>query len=135
MAAEEVNELLLAHGLHLARLDGLGGDLVLHIGQHSAQAHHVARTGNLQNHRFAVARGGRDLHLPEADDEHVARLIALGKQLGAAGMAHHNANLIVVGECIRSEIAEHAQMAMLAIQTIFRRVMGLNGGHTITVGN
>jgi hypothetical protein len=41
-------------------------------------------------------------------------------------MAHHNADSIVVAQCLWREIAEHAQMAMLAIQTIFRGVMGMD---------
>ncbi len=134
MAAQEFDELLFPHGLYLAGLNSFGGHLVRHIGQHGAQSHHIAGTGNLQDHGFAVARGGRDLDLAKADDKHIARGIAFGKQLGAAGMAHHDPNLVVISQRLRREIAEHPQMAVLAIEAIFRRVMGMECGHTSTSG-
>jgi hypothetical protein len=44
-------------------------------------------------------------------------------------MAHHDADAVVVVKCFRCEIAEHSQMAMLAINTIFRGVMGMKSRH------
>ena len=129
MAAEEVDKLLLANGLHLAGLDGLGGNLVGNIGQHRAQAHHVAGTGDLEDHGLAVAGGGGDFDLSEADHKDIARRVALGKQLGAAGMAHHDSDPVVIGQRLGCEIAEHPQMAMLAVNTIFRGVMGMKCRH------
>src|SRR4051812_47095748 len=108
MASQEVNEFLLAHGLHLARLNGFGGDFMRHVGQHGAETHHVAGTGDLEDHGLALARRRRNLDLAEADDENVPRLVALVEQLGAASMAHHDADLIEILECIWREIAEHA---------------------------
>jgi hypothetical protein len=40
-------------------------------------------------------------------------------------MAHHDADAVVILERFRCEIAEHSQMAMLTINTIFRGVMGM----------
>jgi hypothetical protein len=45
-------------------------------------------------------------------------------------MAHHDADLVVIAQSIGREIAEHTQMAMLAIQAVFRGVMGVGCGHT-----
>jgi len=77
VAAEEVDKLLLTHGLYLAWLNGFGGHFMGNVGQHCAQPHHVAGTGNLEDHGLAVARGRRDLYLAIADDEDIPRLIAL----------------------------------------------------------
>jgi hypothetical protein len=44
-------------------------------------------------------------------------------------MAHHDANAVVIGERLGCEIAEHSQMAMLTINAIFRRVVGMIGCH------
>jgi hypothetical protein len=41
-------------------------------------------------------------------------------------MAHHDANPVIIRQCLGCEIAEHPQMAVLAIQTIFRGVMGMD---------
>ena len=125
VAAEEVDKLLLAHSLDLARLDGFGGHFVGNVGQNRAKAHHIAGAGDLENHGLAVAGGGRDFYLAEADNKDVARRVALGKQLGAAGMAHHDANAVVICKRLGCEIAEHPQMAMLTIKAIFRGVMGM----------
>jgi hypothetical protein len=102
VAAQEVDKLLLAHRLHLAGLNGFGGHFMGNIGQHGAQTHHIAGAGDLQNHGLAVARGGGDLYLAKTDDKDVARRIALGKQLGAARMAHHDANAVVVLQAPRA---------------------------------
>jgi hypothetical protein len=44
-------------------------------------------------------------------------------------MAHHDPDLIVISESLRREITEHPQMAMLAVNAIFRGVMGMKCGH------
>jgi hypothetical protein len=49
-------------------------------------------------------------------------------------MAHHDSNAIVIPERIRREIAEHSQMAMLTINTIFRGVMGMESCHGFAAG-
>ncbi len=131
VTAEEVDKILLAHGLHLAGFDGLGGDLVGNIGQHRAQAHHVAGAGDFEDHGLAVARSGGDFYLSEADHKDVTRRVALGKELGAAGMAHHDADAVIVGEGFGGEIAEHPQMAMFTIHAIFRGVMGMKCCHEL----
>ena len=123
MAAQKVHKLLLANGFYLAGFNGFGGDFMGNIGQHRAEAHHITGAGDLENHGFAVAGGGRDFDLAETDDKDIPRGVALGKELGPAGMAHHHANAVVVTQRVRCKIAEHSQMAMLTIQTIFRRVM------------
>jgi hypothetical protein len=40
-------------------------------------------------------------------------------------MAHHEADAVIILQRLRCEIAKHPQMAMLAINTIFRGVMGM----------
>jgi hypothetical protein len=50
-------------------------------------------------------------------------------------MAHHDADLVVVRQRLRREIAEHPQMPVLTIQAIFRRVMRVERGHTYIVGS
>ncbi len=127
--AKEVNKLLLAHRLYLAGLDGLRGHLVRNIGKNRAQPHHVARAGDLENHGLAIAGGRGDFYLAKTDDKDVSRRIALGKQLGPPGMAHHDANPVIIAQCLGREIAEHSQMAMLTVDAIFRRVMGVERGH------
>ena len=47
VSAQEVHKLLLAHRLHLAGLDGFGGDFMGDVGQHGAETHHVAGSGDL----------------------------------------------------------------------------------------
>jgi hypothetical protein len=44
-------------------------------------------------------------------------------------MVHHDPDCVVICERFGREIAEHPQMAMLAVQAIFRRVMGMKSGH------
>jgi hypothetical protein len=44
-------------------------------------------------------------------------------------MAHHDPDLVVISECLGREITEHPQMAMLAVNAIFRGVMGMKCGH------
>ena len=79
MAAEEVDEILLANGLYLARLDGFGGNFVGHVGKHRAESHHITRPGNFEDHGLAIAGGGGDLDLAVADDENVASGVSLGE--------------------------------------------------------
>jgi hypothetical protein len=55
VAAEEIDELLLADGLDLTGLDGFGGDLVGDVGEDGAEAHDVAGSGDLEDHGLAVA--------------------------------------------------------------------------------
>src|SRR5208337_4819762 len=119
VAGEEVDKLLLAHGFHLAGLDSLGGNLMRNVGQHRAQAHHVAGTGNLEDHGLAIAGSRGDFYLSIADYKDVTCLVALRKQLGAASMAHHDADAVVIGERLGCEIAEHSQMALLTVNAIF----------------
>jgi len=69
--------------------------------------------------------------LTETDDEDVSCGIALREELGAAGVAHHNADFVVVLERLRGEIAEHAQVAMLAMETVFGSVMRVKRRHTL----
>jgi hypothetical protein len=38
-------------------------------------------------------------------------------------MAHHDSDVVEILKRFRCEVAEHPQMAVLAIQTIFRGVM------------
>jgi hypothetical protein len=102
---------------------------VRNIGQHGAQAHHIAGAGDLQDHGLAVAGGGGDFYLSEADDKDVARRVAFGKQFGAAGVTHHDPNAVIIGERLGGEITEHPQMAMLTINAIFRGVMGMKRCH------
>jgi hypothetical protein len=102
------------------------------IGQHRTEPHHVAGPGYFQDHGLAFARCGGNLDLAEADDEDVPRRVAFGKQLGPARMAHHDADSVVILECLGCEIAEHPQMAVLAIQAIFRWVMGMDRSHSWT---
>jgi hypothetical protein len=40
-------------------------------------------------------------------------------------MAHHDPDPVIIPQRLGCEIAEHSQMAMLAIPTIFRGVMGM----------
>jgi hypothetical protein len=40
-------------------------------------------------------------------------------------VTHHDADSVVIPERFGCEIAEHSQMAMLTIQTIFRGSMGM----------
>src|SRR5579883_3543248 len=117
--AEKVNELLLTDGLYLTRLDGFGGHFMRNIGEHCTQPHEIARPGYLENHRFAVARRRRDLHLAKTDDEDVAGWVSLRKQLCSARMAHHDADAIVVFQCFGGKITEHPQVTVLAIETVF----------------
>jgi hypothetical protein len=44
-------------------------------------------------------------------------------------VVHHDTDLVIIGERLGSEIAEHPQMAMLTIHTIFRGVMRMKRRH------
>jgi hypothetical protein len=44
-------------------------------------------------------------------------------------MTHHDPDAVVIGERFGCEIAEHPQMAVLTINTIFRGVMGMESRH------
>jgi hypothetical protein len=41
-------------------------------------------------------------------------------------MAHHDSDFVEILKRFGCEIAEHPQMAVLAIQTVFRGVMGMD---------
>jgi len=125
VAAEEVDELLLADGFDLAGLDGFGGNLMGDVGEDGRETHDVAGAGDLEDHGLAVAGGSGDFDLAEADNKDVAGRVTLGEEFGSAGMAHHDSDAVIVGKGLGCEIAEHPQMAMLTIQTIFRGVEGL----------
>jgi hypothetical protein len=47
-------------------------------------------------------------------------------------MAHHDADSVVILKRLGCEIAEHPQMAVLAIHAIFRGVMGMDRSHSWT---
>ena len=130
---QELDKFLLAHRLHLAGLDGFGSDFMGNVGQNRAETHHVAGAGDLEDHGLAVARSGGDLYLAEADDEDVAGRVAFVEELGAPGMAHHDSNRVEILQSFRCEIAEHPEMAVLAVETIFRRVMRVERSHTCRV--
>jgi hypothetical protein len=61
--------------------------------------------------------------LTEADDKNVAGGITFREQFRAASMTHHDSDFVEILQCFRCEIAKRAEMPMLAIKTIFRRVM------------
>jgi hypothetical protein len=45
-------------------------------------------------------------------------------------MAHHDADAIEILQSFWREIAKHPQMAVLAVETIFRGVMRVEDSHT-----
>ena len=134
MAAEEIDEFLLPDGLHLARLNGFRRNFVGHVGENGAQAHDVARGCNFENHGLAVARSRRDFDLAKADDKHVTRRIAFREKLGAAGVAHHDPDAVVVLKGLWREIAEHPKMPVFAVEAILRWVMRVQSSHTFPAG-
>src|SRR5579859_3809550 len=133
VAPEEVYEFLFANRLYLARLNRFRSDFVGNISKHGTQSHHIAGSGNLQNHRLTVARRGGDLHLTKTDDEDIPRGVTLCEQFCTTRVAHHDSDVVKILEGFRREIAKHAEMTMLAVETIFRRVMRMYSGHTCSV--
>src|SRR5436309_13916260 len=118
MTAEEIDELLFADRLDLAGFDGFGGHFMRNIGKNRAQAHYISGSGNLQDHCLAVTRSGGNLDLAETYDEDVPSRVALGEELCASRVAHHDSNIVEVLQRFGREIAEHPQMTVLTIQTI-----------------
>jgi hypothetical protein len=47
-------------------------------------------------------------------------------------MAHHDADAVIVPQCLWCEIAEHPQMAMLTVYAVFRGAMGVKRCHTFS---
>jgi hypothetical protein len=45
-------------------------------------------------------------------------------------MAHHDADAVEILQSFGREIAEHPQMAVLTVETIFRGVMRMESSHT-----
>ena len=90
------------------------------VGQHGAEAITSPGPAILRIMVFPSRDGGRDFYLSVADHKDIARWVALGEELGAAGMTIMDADAVIIGESLGREIAEHSQMAMLAINTIFR---------------
>jgi len=57
------------------------------------------------------------------------RSFALLKDAYPRGITDLNTDPVQMLKSIVAQIAEHAQVAMLTIQTIFRRVMRMKSGH------
>ncbi len=116
---QEAQEVFPLYEVHLAGIDGFGGQFVGLAAYRGAQAEHFAGLGDLQDQSLAIGGADGQLHPAFAQDKDAARRLAFYKKNRALGISGCVFNGFEGLQRRRRQIAEDMFCAHLARQAAF----------------
>jgi hypothetical protein len=127
---QEFQEIVALDEIELAGLQRFCGQFVRLAGNGSVKAENLASLRDTQNEGLAVARSGRELHPPAANDVNTARRLALNKQNGALRECAGVLDPLETFERRFRKIAEKTGVAKLTNQTALGNLQAIRRTHS-----
>src|SRR5271165_323224 len=135
MRLQEIEEVVALDKIQLARLPGLGRDLIGRAGNRGVHAQNFSRLRNLQDEGLAFCGSGRKLDAAFAQHVDSARRLAFHKKHRARGIRSCVLDVIKSFERGFGERAEEAVRTQLADYTILNQLKAVRRSQRVPSGS